>query len=99
MTEAPHTHFLALYDRLAALYPDAMHVAKAMAASTLDPRTATPDAIWRMLWDKPLYANARVDVDKRGVATINDAMKGAWQVTGAGRCGPCRQTRAISARL
>ena len=83
MTTAPHQHFLALHDRLATQHPDAILEAKALAAATVDPQTATPDQIWRVLWDKPLYANARVDVAKRWVADINDDMQGAWQVLGA----------------
>lgn len=83
MITAPHDHFLALHERLAILHPDAILEAKALAATTVDPKTATPDEIWRVLWDKPLYANARVDVAKRWVANINDDMNGAWRILGA----------------
>ena len=83
MTEAPHIHFLKLHDRLADLHPDAIAEAKALAATTVNPQTATADIIWRTIWDKPLFANARVDVAKRWVANIEEDMKGAWTVLGA----------------
>jgi hypothetical protein len=82
MTDMPHTLFLTLHDRLAKLHPDAIAEAKTLAASTVDPRDATPDVIWRVLWDKPLFANARVEVAKRWVAEIEPEMAGAWQVLG-----------------
>lgn len=83
MTNQPHRLFLALHDRLRDLHPDAIQEARLLAASTVDPLTAGPDAIWRVLWDKPLYANARVEVAKRWVADIEQEMAGAWKVLGA----------------
>lgn len=83
MTDKPHKLFLILHDRLSELHPDAIDEAKTLALNTVDPRTAGPDAIWRVLWDKPLFANARVEVAKRWVAEIEQEMVGAWKVLGA----------------
>jgi len=78
-----HTHFLVLHDRLADLHPGAILEAKALAAATVDPLTATADAVWRVLWDKPLYANNRVQVADRLVGSIQAEMPGAWRIWGA----------------
>jgi hypothetical protein len=83
MTEAPHIRFMALHTRLATLHPDAIREAQALAAATVNPATASPDAIWRVLWDKPLYANARVSLATRWVAEIEQEMKDAWKILGA----------------
>lgn len=83
MNTTPHMRFLALHDRLAALHPDAIREAKTLAAATVDPQTASPDAIWRVLWDKPIFSNARVEVAKRWVASLEDEMQGAWKSWGA----------------
>ena len=83
MTLQPHELFLALHDRLRAHHPDAIREAETLAATTVDPQTATADEIWRVLWDKPLFANARVEVAKRWVAEIEQEMVGAWKVLGA----------------
>lgn len=83
MTDKPHNVFLALHDRLREQHPDAISEAEMLAANTVDPRTAGPDAVWRVLWDKPLFANARVEVAKRWVAEIEPEMAGAWKVLGA----------------
>ena len=87
MIESPQNHFLKLHDRLAALHPDAIAEAKALAAATVDPRTATTDDIWRIIWDKPLFANARVNVAKRWVANIEQDMQGASLMALAHRSG------------
>lgn len=79
---SPHARFIALHDRLATEHPDAIGEAKRLAAATVDPRTATADAIWRVLWDKPLYANNRVKVADRWVASILAEMPEAWRIWG-----------------
>ena len=83
MTDKPHKLFLTLHDRLSELHPDAIQEAKTLALNTIDPRIAEPDTIWRVLWDKPLFANARVEVAKRWVAGIEPEMAGAWKILGA----------------
>ena len=75
--------FNELHARLAARFPEDIGKAQSLAASTVDPRTATAEAIWGVLWDKPLYANARVAVAERWVASIAPEMPGAWQTWGA----------------
>jgi hypothetical protein len=80
---SPQTRFIALHDRLCAEHPDAIREAKRLAAATVDPRTATADAIWRVLWDKPLYANTRVQVADRWVASVLAEMPDAWRIWGA----------------
>lgn len=83
MNQAAHERFLCLQSRLATLHPDAVREATALASSTVDPRTADAEAIWRVLWDKPLFANARVAVAGRWVAGIEAEMQGAWRTWGA----------------
>lgn len=77
------SRYLALHDALATKHPDSIRKASALAASTLDPRTATADEAWCLLWDKPLFANTRVRTAERRVAAIADDMIGAWRIWGA----------------
>lgn len=83
MTEAAHLRFLALHDTLRTHHPDAIEEANRLAAATIDPRFANAESIWGLLWNKPLYANARVSVAQRWVEDIRAEMDGAWKFIGA----------------
>jgi hypothetical protein len=83
MTDARYARFMALHDRLKLMNPGSIQEAKTLAATLVDPRTATPEEIWRVIWDKPLFANARVSVAKRWRADIAEEMEASWKVLGA----------------
>ncbi|MCE8418393.1 hypothetical protein LZ190_06680 [Rhodovulum sulfidophilum] len=54
-----------LETRLGSFAPDAIEEAKGLADTVLDPKTASRSDIWSRIWDKPLYANAKVAVADR----------------------------------
>jgi hypothetical protein len=83
MTNPAHSRFYALHDLLIMHHPEAIAEAKKLAASTVDAQSANAEAIWGLLWDKPLYANARVSVATRWVESVRADMQGAWQFMGA----------------
>lgn len=58
--------------------------AETLANEVLDPRTASPAQAWQVLWDKPLYANARVKTAKRWKGVLDQHLAGAWRSIGAG---------------
>lgn len=45
----------------------------------IDPRRATADQAWRVIWDKPLFANTRVDTGSKWVEELSSCMDGAWK--------------------
>lgn len=83
MIQSPQERFVILHRLLVERHPHSIAEAEALAASTVDVSSADADAIWRVLWDKPLFANARVDVAKRWTASLEPDMHGAWRTWGA----------------
>jgi len=49
-----------------------------LADYPVDPRTARPEAAWRVIWGKPIYAQARVHVADAWIAQIEQAMPQIW---------------------
>lgn len=60
-------------------FPAAIADAKTLSGKIVNPETADPDAVWLALWDKPLYANARVPSADTWKARIAPHMEGAWK--------------------
>ena len=54
--------FLKLHDELRDKVPDSVECARKLAEFVGDPKAEDPEEIWRVLWDKPLYANVSVNV-------------------------------------
>ncbi|WP_283967363.1 hypothetical protein [Tritonibacter sp. AK171] len=52
------------------LSPEVLAEARNLAASILDPNTATRSEIWKSVWDKPLYANTKVTTAHRWIKEI-----------------------------
>jgi hypothetical protein len=72
--------FRELRSKLAQQYPDAATEASHLASDVVDPRSADAERIWRVMWDKPLYANTKVSIADRAISLINDVMTGAWRL-------------------
>lgn len=83
MTQTPAARFLALRDDLASRHPASIAEAVTLAGSVVNPASADAEQVWRVLWDKPLYANTRVSVANTWVKSLEPAMIGAWKVWGA----------------
>ncbi len=63
-------------------YPQSVERAKELAEAVVDPRRAGPDDCWRVLWNKPLYANQREENGTRTEKEIAPSMRGAWVYIG-----------------
>jgi hypothetical protein len=83
MDERIAIRFKALEAKLAALYPNAIIEAEALAAQVVDPSVADADAVWQRVWDKPLFANTKVAIGVASVAKLKPYMAGAWRTWGA----------------
>ena len=86
MLQKPDLHqatqqYMSLATQLGDKFPDAIADAKALAAAVVDPNTATAEQIWPVLWDKPLYANTRVDIATKKIAAVSPIMgqPGIWR--------------------
>ena len=82
MADFPLDRFLELHDQLAEQHPKSICDARRLAKKTVDPASASERKIWRILWDKPLFANARVKTAKRWVDSIKAEMKDSWKTWG-----------------
>lgn len=74
--------FLELHDELVEQHPKSINEARRLAKRTVDPATASEEKIWRILWDKPLFANARVKTAERWVDSIEAEMDSSWETWG-----------------
>lgn len=45
--------------------------AERLANELQSPETATPDQCWGLIWDKPLYANTRVEAGRRNIKRLS----------------------------
>jgi hypothetical protein len=77
--------YRALESAICDRFPGAQKAAEALAGGIADPRTATADAIWGKAWNKPLYANTRVEIGEKWVQKLKPYMSGAWQHWGERR--------------
>lgn len=82
MDERIAIRFKALEAKLAALYPNAICEAEALAAQVVDPSVADADAVWQRVWDKPLFANTKVAIGVASAAKLDPYMRGAWRTWG-----------------
>ena len=84
MTDLSVDRFLELHDRLAEIHPKSINKAKRLAKETLNPRTAKEGKVWRILWDKPLFANVRIKTAKGWIKCIKKEMKkeDSWRTLG-----------------
>ena len=82
MNDIPLDRFLELHDQLAEQHPKSINEARHLARKTVDPASASETKIWRILWDKPLFANARVKTAERWVDSIEAEMDDSWEIWG-----------------
>jgi hypothetical protein len=76
--------FRALEKRLTEQFPLIAKEAEALAAGIADPQTANADAIWERAWNKPLYANTKVEFGDSMRGRLKPYMAGSWQHWGLG---------------
>lgn len=71
--------FRGLERELTNSFPEARKEAEMLAAKVTDPQTANADAIWSCVWNKPLYANTKVEIGKKMIEKLAPYTDGAWQ--------------------
>lgn len=72
--------YLALRDRLPRIA--VAEVDEVLATLPIDPRSATAGQAWRVIWDKPLFANTKVAAGWRWINELTPFMDNAWMVWG-----------------
>jgi len=73
--------YLALRERLPRIA--VAEVDEVLATLPIDPRSATAAQAWRVIWDKPLFANTKVATGWRWINELMPFMDEAWMVWGA----------------
>lgn len=58
-------------------------IEEVLATLPIDPRIATANQAWRVIWDKPLFANTKVATGGRWINELMPFMEDAWNVWGA----------------
>ena len=72
--------YLALRDRLPRIA--VAEVDEVLATLPIDPRSATAGQAWRVIFDKPLFANTKVATGWRWINELRPLMDDAWMVWG-----------------
>lgn len=72
-----------LEQQLSRRFPAAYNEARRLADNVLEPKKATRREIWERIWDKPLYANAKVEFADRWVEQLKPFMGDALMNWGA----------------
>jgi hypothetical protein len=83
MSNPPQSQFVKLQEQLIQEHPEAHDEATRLADSVVMCQHANADQIWKVLWDKPLYANAKVSVARRWADALEPDMNGAWSTWGS----------------
>jgi hypothetical protein len=78
MNQSIVDRYRVLEQKLSDRFPEVRKEAEVLAAGITDPRTATADVIWELTWNKPLYANTKVEIGKSWVEKLKPHMRGAW---------------------
>jgi hypothetical protein len=82
MSNNPQSQFIKLQEQLLQEHPGSHDEATQLADSVVMCQHANADDIWKVLWDKPLYANAKVSVARRWADALEPDMKDAWRTWG-----------------
>ena len=80
----PFDEFLRLHDELKKKCPAVINYARHLAGTTVDPKTEDSEEMWRILWDKPLFANMSAEAGESWRGIIESEMTGAWRTWGRG---------------
>lgn len=57
-------------------------LAEKLRDAVTDPRTASAEQCWIVIWNKPLYANTKVAIGERYQLKLEPFMTGAWRTIG-----------------
>ncbi|WP_375449947.1 hypothetical protein [uncultured Devosia sp.] len=71
--------FLELEHDLHCQFPDAKSDAAKLASEVLDPKVATADALWPIIWNKPIHAGNNETGANNTVARLRQHFDGHWR--------------------
>lgn len=71
--------FRRLRDELFRKHPEAEHEAGGLAESVLDATSASADEVWRIVWQRPIYAGRHVKAANNWIARLENELDGAWR--------------------
>ena len=80
MTNESLNLFFNLHERLENCTP--INEARHLESEVVDPKTADAKTIWKVLWDKPLFAGVSVGTAVGWVDDIKDEMEDSWKTWG-----------------
>ena len=83
MSKSPKLQFIELQEKLIRERPEAHEEATHLANRVVLCKNANADRIWKVLWNKPLYANARVSVARNWADQLECDILGAWKTWGS----------------
>ena len=72
-----HHRFLELERLLQEAAPDQISEARSLAEAVVDPARADADQCWAIIWNKPLFANMRVETATRQFRSLQPLMENA----------------------
>lgn len=81
----PVSLFKTLESGLARHSSEMMTLAHALGQNVKDPASTGPEECWRLIWDKPLYANTRAAGAERKIEQMGPLFVGAWRRVGLNR--------------
>jgi|GEM_PF-5072673 len=76
-----------LAKRLQVEYPASVQAAFELSEKVINPERATADQIWQTLWNKPIFANNKVELAENKLEVIKPYLLEAWKSMGEGQ-GP-----------
>lgn len=71
-----------LESNLKSKYPHEIEEAEKLADKIIDPSNTPVEKIWRSIWEKPLYANTRVEVANNWIAKLEPFMRNSLNTWG-----------------
>jgi hypothetical protein len=82
MNQSIVDRFLELEQKLISDFPAVKRDAEILAEKIIDIRTANADVIWACAWNKPLFANTKVNIADKMIERLAPYMKSAWKFWG-----------------
>ena len=71
-----------LESKLKSKHPDEIEAAEKLADKLIDPSNTSIEKVWRSIWEKPLYANNRVETADRWITRLEPYMKNSLNTWG-----------------
>ena len=64
--------YKSLESKLKLNFPSEFDMAEVLADNVIDPSETSIDKVWRSIWEKPLYANTKVEHGNKWIKKLDD---------------------------